>query len=316
MLFKNIAEIKNYITLNTQTDIKIIAPHVNRAEQKYIKPYLGKTLLAALTAYVKAEAPTEDPKLDALLPYVLSPLAYFSYAHAIPQLNVVATNNGFGVIATDNISPASKQRVDDLEQSQIEAAWDGIESLLEFLEENAADYTTWKESAAYTLAYRNLINSTFDFNKCVNINVSRLAFAKLRPEMDNIEALIIEKTVSSQLVDELMNQIKAGTIKADYKLVLTPLQNALANLTLGQHISDPETISTVVMDVFSINDAKRKRYTDLGNSYLNIALDVLKKNPDKYPEYRDSGLYSVDAVSFYENTPESSIFLFGSSCTN
>jgi hypothetical protein len=314
MLFTDINQVKDYIPLNTEQDIAKVKPHLKRAEQKYIKTYLGNELYQTIHDYVNdtTEGKTSDDALDALLPYVLNPLALFAYKDAIPQLNVVATSTGFAIIQNANLVPASKQRTDELRDSQEEAAWDAIESLLEFLEENKADYDDWVDSTAYSLAQRNLINSAMEFTRFANINTSRLAFMRLRAVMDNVENITIADSISIELLTAIKNELKDDDLSNENKVIIENLQRALANLSIADQKIQPDKDATNIYAVFTIADDIREQFRKTGMNYLSKVLDIIKKTPDDYPAYKDSDKYTADTTNTpFENTQESSIFVFG-----
>lgn len=314
MLFTDINQVKDYIPLNTEQDIAKVKPHLKRAEQKYIKTYLGNELYQTIHDYVNdtTEGKTSDDALDALLPYVLNPLALFAYKDAIPQLNVVATSTGFAIIQNANLVPASKQRTDELRDSQEEAAWDAIESLLEFLEENKADYDDWVDSTAYSLAQRNLINSAMEFTRFANINTSRLAFMRLRAVMDNVENITIADSISIELLTAIKNELKDDDLSNENKVIIENLQRALANLSIADQKIQPDKDATNIYAVFTIADDIREQFRKTGMNYLSKVLDIIKKTPDDYPAYKNSDKYTADTTNTpFENTQESSIFVFG-----
>lgn len=57
-------------------------------------------------------------------------IAISAFYYAIPSLDLVLTPNGFGVVNSTNIAPASKERVERLRASLIEAIDEGTDNLL------------------------------------------------------------------------------------------------------------------------------------------------------------------------------------------
>lgn len=66
-----------------------------------------------LSEAVLTELPHEDAT-NKLLHYARMAVAAEAMLHAVPQLDLVLTPNGFGVVSNTNIAPASKERVERL----------------------------------------------------------------------------------------------------------------------------------------------------------------------------------------------------------
>ena len=82
-----------------------IAPHLEVAEAWLTTTFLSEAVLTKL--------PTRDAT-NKLLHYARMAVAAEAMLHAVPQLDLVLTPNGFGVVSNTNIAPASKERVERL----------------------------------------------------------------------------------------------------------------------------------------------------------------------------------------------------------
>ena len=69
-------------------------------------------------------------------------VACHAFYAAIPQLDLILTPNGFGIVSNDNVVPASKDRISSLRDSIIELRDNAIQALIEQLDKN----TAWKAS--------------------------------------------------------------------------------------------------------------------------------------------------------------------------
>lgn len=298
-LFKTIIEFQKYFNVVGTLEFDSIEPYINDAEEKYLRNYLGKELLKVLQQYSNGDAEPEQP-LDDLLPYVLNPLAAFSIYLATPKLDLKLTDSGFAVVGNNgNLLPASADRVKNLRASVEQDGYDRVETLLRFLEENWTDYDAWVSSDAYTFSTRNLINNAEDFYKLIGLEQSSLQFSRMRPTMDNIEALQIEPVISKELADVVRTYLRGedlpegSTTEDAIKELLKPLQKSLAYLTAGEDI-DP-------------------KYTLTGTGYLAEVKKLIDKDPAVYPEYAASECYDSTKTSYtnYENTTDSKTFVFG-----
>ena len=82
-----------------------IAPHLKVAEAWLTTTFLSEAVLT--------ELPTRDAN-NKLLHYTRMAVVAEAMLHAVPQLDLVLTPNGFGVVSNTNIAPASKERVERL----------------------------------------------------------------------------------------------------------------------------------------------------------------------------------------------------------
>lgn len=309
MLFKTIDQIKDYFSFLAQTDVKFLRPHITRAENKYMRKYLGNDLYTSLNEYVNGSA-TADEDLDALLEVVRPALGAFAVKDAISQLNLKLTNAGFAVSESQGLAPASKQRTDDLKAELEEAAWDGIEAMLQFLEENKDDYDEWVAGEGYTQAHRNLINSAVEFFDYLNLETSRLLFTRLRSIMDDKETLVIAPAISQELLDEIKEQLESDTITEANEAILDNLKRALANLAIASYVPEEKGEQQSVSDKYNINAERRRQYEQTGMAYLARAIKTITDTPDNYPAYEESDLYTAPVEPF-ENLEENQTFVFG-----
>jgi len=311
-LLKTTEEIRQYLKVDISEKESSFLPYIPDATQKYIKPYLGSDQLTELDEYYNDSEVEEDPLLDNLLTHVQRALAKFTFLMAAPNLDLNVSEGGFTVRSTQNQAPASRERVDRFMQSLERQAWDNIEMLLAFLEENKGDYPLWVESDAYTMAMRNFINSAGEFDSLVPIDRSRLAFMQLRPIMDNIELTEIEPNISIELCTAIKEQMLSGELSEANEKILPDIKRSVANLTFGNiNLRDTTgSMETQYSHHMIFNQEKREEYKRLGKWCLGEVIKIIEASPDDYPEYVESGLYDP-ASTPYENTEDSGLFVAG-----
>lgn len=84
-----------------------IAPHLEVAEAWLTTTFLSEAVLTELLS-------VSDNANNKLLHYARMAVVAETMLHAVPQLDLVLTPNGFGVVSNTNIAPASKERVERL----------------------------------------------------------------------------------------------------------------------------------------------------------------------------------------------------------
>ncbi len=288
-----------------------ITPYASDAEEKYIKKFLGKTLYAALDAYVGAGA-TGDDEYDALLPYVERASSRFTLYMASTSLDINLGDTGFTTANTQNLSPASKERVARYTMQLIMMGYENIETMLEFLEENQDDYPLWVASDAYTLATTNFIRRALEFDELVTVKISRMIFQHIRPQMDNIETFRIETTISEELSDEILQQIDADCVSVLNQKLLKFIKPAVANLVVANVIAGKSKEKDTSVTA-SFKDLQREQYSKLGEFYIMEIQKILDANPDDYPLYTASDLYNEDKTSndMYEISEDDKVLGMG-----
>ena len=106
-----------------------IAPHLEMAEEWLTATFLSSSILQRLQ---EAEANNK------LLHYARMTEVAEALLHAVPQLDLVLTPNGFGIVSNSNIAPASKERVERLLLSLEKMRDDTLSVLLPLLTQEAA----------------------------------------------------------------------------------------------------------------------------------------------------------------------------------
>lgn len=318
-LFKTTEEIQTYIKVNVTNKVASIVPYVNDAQNKFIRQYLGETLLKKLDAWYQTLPLAEDAEPDplateyaALLPYVQNALAKFTLYLAIPSLDVQITESGMAVIQNANLVPASKDRVAAMRDSVLQMGYDNIETLLRFLEENKDDYDDWTDSDAYTINTGLFVNSADEFNKYVNIDNSRMVYMRLQQTIQNVELLYIEPAISKEMCDDIKAEIAANNISAKYLAILPHIKRSVANYTIAYADIDTANLPNNNA-VISIESNKADKYRLLGETFMISCKKILDASPSTYPLYEASDAYDSANTDYtkYDNTAESTNYVFG-----
>lgn len=293
-LLKTTDELKEYVAVDVNLQHDSLEPYLQQGKSQVVR-LLGKTLYNALDVYHNASEAAEDAAYDALIPYVQRCLANFAMYYGLSAMNVSIGPNGIGVVSSENVAPASKDRTDALKNDLLNAAWDAMEEMLEFLEENIDDYAAWESSDAYALQYDTIITSARKFDELLRIDRSRLKYLEWKPTMRDVELLVLAPQVSSDFLSELKTQIKANSVTAANNTVLPYLQKALAYITRSRMM-----------------DEQKDDYERTGMSYLKTAKKIMDGSIESYPTYADSDAYdAVTSYQRYENDEDSKFFVTG-----
>ena len=127
---------------------------------------------------------------------------------AIPSLEIVLTPNGFGVINTSNIAPASKPRVDRLVGSMLSHRDDCIAALLPAL----VGASKWLASEQASFFGATLFPDLAIVDSVGGATGSRWEkYIELRSQVIDLEASLAEEWLSS----ELMSALRAENLRSD-----------------------------------------------------------------------------------------------------
>lgn len=108
-----------------------IAPHLEVAEAWLTTTFLSEAVLTEPLS-------VSENANNKLLHYARMAVVAEAMLHAVPQLDLVLTPNGFGVVSNTNIAPASKERVERLLLSLEKMRDDTLAVLLPLLTQDVA----------------------------------------------------------------------------------------------------------------------------------------------------------------------------------
>ena len=253
----NETDIKKYLPLQTQGTATKLDGFEIRALYKYFTKYLGQTLVDELAG--------ENPDTT-LLEKTVPAWVVLTFLESIPFMDVISTPTGFGVVRSNTVAPASRERVDAIRTACQSAANDYMDILLLFLEKNVGDYPEWNKSC---LNEGSLIPSVSVFDEYEDINISRSKFVNLKRTINHLEITDYLNVLSAEFIAEL----QAGT-----DMIVKPLiQRALTfrSMAVSEKKQNPDA---PVLSLLNQEDAALRR-----------ALSYLKNHLDEYATYATYG---------------------------
>lgn len=127
-------------------------------------------------------------------------IVWKAFADAVPSLDIVVTPTGFGVVNTETIAPASKERIERLQDSLKHKIDDELDILIEFIHQ----YPEWRESergkyfcATFLSAFRDWRRMAFD------------SYDAMRSEAMHVEALMEEQCFGHDLMTRLRDEFNS-----------------------------------------------------------------------------------------------------------
>lgn len=237
-LITTIEEIAKYVAIDENSSINNFQPYINEAEELYLKELLGDTFLQDLqTVYTTANGIIDDmpDAYKALFPKVQKVVSYYTLLLAIPHLTVTIGNMGLRETASQESSVSAprwkeeKQQFYYLKNGDIQA-----DLLLSYLEETASDsqFENWFNSPYNTKRSGGIVYNATIASKYISINKSRRIFLALRGKLSEIETRGISKLIGLQQYNELVQQIKDGTLSDKNKELILKLEPIISKRAL------------------------------------------------------------------------------------
>ncbi len=258
-----------------------------------IKPTMGEiTLFEKITAHIiltekwvthffTGSELLED--IDTLNPDLVDALRQLVTAEAlhraVPSLDLVLTPNGFGVVSTNTVGAASKQRVDRLLGNLIALRDEAIEQTLLLLpKEEDWSITDQAHFFASTL-FPNI-----DLVTLCGITSARWdKYFELRTRCISIELTLAEDYFSPELMSELRHEFLVGSMNV-------------------QRLRLVHAIRSQVVDVLQDKPINGTRMRDLVN--------YIRHNPELFPTWHNSATAQLFSPPKFENKKKSSGYFF------
>lgn len=315
MIVTTTEQIQTALAITKGYSFDKIKPFITRAEYD-IKSLIGEAFYDELDSYINAEPFTEDKTQQAVIDRLQVIIANWAFYYGFNVLNTQFSNTGMHRIENENKKPLFQRQEVALKNNFKEAAEQLTDELLEFLEKNATNYSTWTNSEAYTLLKRNYINSTNKFNEIYNIGNSRSLFLKLRSMQNIIEDLQVVPVIGKDLHKAMKTAIKADNLTTEQKNLLPYIQKAVAHYTIAQggiriaaEISSRGFYHTELDSSGDNPTQKSKEKGDLltriltearetGDAYARSLKQFLENNLSDYPLYENSEAYNPDVGSW------------------
>lgn len=265
-------EFENILSVAASAHMEVyekVEPHFMDAYDDCKADILGDAGAAAVQANDK----------ETLVSAVKQWVAVAAFLSVFRQLDLVLTPTGFGVVSTNQMSPASKQRVDAL----IGHLRDSMLRIHGRLVTELTAVDGWGESEQ---AADNIDTLFYDFRlfqKMTGPAASHLDWQAAQRHIGEADEALRRK-ISPEYMDSLLQAVRCGKVTLDDRSVIF-LCRHITNLWIA---GDRQTV-----------ELKMRRL-----------LNMLDAAPDKYPVYHQYG-YPINHHETFQNTAESPAYVFG-----
>lgn len=214
-------------------------------------------------------------KLD-LAPAIIAAEAF---RLAVPKLDVVITPNGFATVGTQNLSPASKMRVDRLAGGLMAERDKAVDLILKVLP-TVEGWTQTRQGRWFSATlFQNL-----DVVAQTGCN-ERIwdKFMELRPKIIDIEADLAEEWLSAELLDALRSELMQGVLSDKRKRVVVLTQAQIVECLISGSLSC-------------------RRLADIVN--------FIRSDESDFPEWHSSETAALFSPKVFRNKKNSSGYFF------
>lgn len=317
--FKTVDDIKTFISVTKAYSLPEFETRIQYSLDQYIVKWIGKAQLAALdAAYQLDPTPPLSTAQEELLIRLQLPLANFVFYEHIPFAQLTVDDSGIARKENENYKAAYQNQIELLRRNTLQTAYNSLETLLQFLEDNEGDYPLWVANSGYALNKSMLINKATVFNDNYSIEMSRLVFKRFVPTMIDVECFEIVPTLGQAYYDELKAAIANKTpLNASAVILLGYVQKAVAYFTIARAVEGGWTMFTPAGLVSVEHDKdtnsqietraedsqtslKIRQNTTTATQWIHKIEEYLRANPDAFPTWRDD--ISVNPPEDPDNT--------------
>lgn len=263
MLVDGYAEMKPYLpALEMKGSPTLFNDALEVAQDALVAEIIGTDLEALLE-----QRHPNDARLLKRCQRVISQQAFLA---SIPDLDLILTDAGFGVVQNDKVTMASKDRVQALIDNIKLKLDDGKDSLILYLLKTSV-YDSWRGTEEFSRLSDGLI-LTFDEFKDVAVlnNISALSYPKTWGDFYSL---------NSALNVALFTNV-AGYISKDYACeIIEKLRDKETFLPIEKKVL---RIIKIAIAAYALGDSK------LGLEQTLAAVAIMKSNPDDFPTFIES----------------------------
>jgi len=303
-------EIRTFLSVSASSEFDIVAPHIANAERDYLVPVIGAGLYDRLTAFYNAGFPDGldevHEKTAQLLIFVQSAVIHIAYWIGFDVLNSVITDTGFKRTESTTVKGLYKYQEENLKNYLRTSGFNGLDTVLQYLEINLDDFEEFSASPAFSLLKTSFIPTTYIFNDIVFINNSRLTFLRMKSHIRLIEdteiAPILGPAAYEYIKAELAKPTPASKVLAILPYIRKPLAYLASAMLMeesGADLTDNglyfTSISTSYPSDTNFKPASPDRIAilvtrnrDLGNAYLDLLRGYLSANTSAWTEVAPS----------------------------
>lgn len=250
--------------------INKLAPSLEIAEQWIADNFTGQEILKEIGA-------SDDTTLRNICCNLVVSEAF---RIALPSLDVVLTPNGFGIVSTGNLAPASQHRIENLRAGLVETR----DNCIALLVRRLSSHEDWRDTEPGRYFGATLFpfpDNLTQFDKETTRSWER--YQKLRPRLIDLESSLAEEWFSPELMAALRKEYLSGEMSSGRKLIT-------------------EQIQAHIVAYFKYGTLHSRRLADIVN--------YIRQRDDMFPEWHRSETAKLFAPPVFRNEKKSAGYFF------
>jgi hypothetical protein len=301
MITKNTADLKKYAHVTSGFTFENMQSFIQDGVSDLLYKYISKSQYIVLEAYTGNDAIILEAKELAAKFEVK--FGMFSY---LPIGSMQVTSAGIINVTPNQQAATSRTALNDAQRVYKKGALQALDSLLELLEENEANFPSWKASKAYTNYKSLLVNATAVFQSHFDIFNSRQTFISLVPDLKIVESQFIKPGITAAVLAQLKTKPSTDLTAAHlliFNEVKQKVQAAIVLFTVSKTLGSGMYYqsATGFQIRFDILDFERKfaaqkqidhhigsqiaQRKSEANNFLKEALDLIQQNTTIFTTY-------------------------------
>ncbi len=202
-----------------------------------------------------------------------------AFANAIRRNDLILTPTGFGIVNTDKVAPASRERVNALVEELTQHIYDTYDALIDDL----VGVEDWYESSVAEQCIPTVFYHIGDYKKYASAEHATY-FVRTDPKVRAANYFLIQH-VGKDFHEELLTAIRTNDVTVDQAKVIDMMRRFI-----GGKLTDNRY-------------AVRAAYDEL--------INTLDTNLDTYPTYANSEAYQLNHFEHYANAADDPCYFFG-----
>lgn len=312
MLFNNTSDIKKFAPVNVSLEYESITPFINIVERDYLKKLIGDAMYTEISAYTQSSTAIQKGLLKLCKEAVIH-LALWKWSMGG---SVSVSDIGITRAESEKQKSAYKYQEDSFRDAMKDTGFFALDAVLEYLETNISDFSTFSSSANYTVLKSNFINTTAAFDEIYDISNSRLVFLRLKRFITMVQDFDIIPGIGRETYDILLaiaNDTQgSGSGEDEYtkqNAVIGYIRKAVAFFAVSRAILELNVNITDKGFFFEQKEGAQNTFQKTNNlydnqlstlannakqngtAYLEYAIAYMKDNLDIFPEFEASTAY-------------------------
>ena len=225
--------------------------------------------------------------LNIIKPYTIKVVVSHAFMNAVPSLDLVLTPNGFGIVNTTNIVPASRERIERLVASLEKERDYAVNLLLKALPK-----ASQLVKSSHFVFFSATLFPNLDLLDFMGVNEHRLqSYWDLRAKLIPIETIIAEQFFSNELMEALRKEL------------ITPSQSSMLRSAVIR------SLRAIEVQMLKVSLSATAPHGSPPSTLIHI-VNTIRQHPEEFPEWHSSPVAELYRPAIYENRKQDKGYWF------